>query len=260
TPEGVAELERAQRGAQAARTGKLERRALAASPGRPVTSPTRAWLAGSSAYADARRTVQRSAGHDLPSDAVAAGERQRLRVARTGKLERRALAASPGRPVTSRTRAWLAASSAYVDALRTVQRSAGHDLRSHAVEAGERQTRRMAWLAGLGAAVLLVLAGLGALMVRSVTRPLRRITGEATALARHIAALEAADSLRSGELRRAYDASLQPVDDSYEGEEQADGGEAAEFGRLAGALGDVQQAAVRIAAGQAAIRRDAAES
>lgn len=197
TPEGVAELERAQRGAQAARTGKLERRALAA---------------------------------------------------------------SPGRPVTSRTRAWLAASSAYVDALRTVQRSAGHDLRSHAVEAGERQTRRMAWLAGLGAAVLLVLAGLGALMVRSVTRPLRRITGEATALARHIAALEAADSLRSGELRRAYDASLQPVDDSYEGEEQADGGEAAEFGRLAGALGDVQQAAVRIAAGQAAIRRDAAES
>ncbi|MFD2354618.1 sensor histidine kinase [Nonomuraea ferruginea] len=147
--------------------------------------------------------------------------------ARTARLERRAIAASPGTPLTVRTRTWLSAGDAYADALRAVQHAAGREVHVLATAARERHTRHLTWLAGLGAAFLLVMGGGtgGALMARSITRPLRRLTGEATALARHIATLEAAETprlavpgtppsdlhapgTRPAHLWRAYDASF----------------------------------------------------
>lgn len=114
-------------------------------------------------------------------------------VARAGRLERRALAASPGTPLAARTRAWLTADGAYVKALRDVQRSAGEDLRDHATATIDRHTGSLWWLGAAGVALLMGMVALGVFLARSVTRPIRGLAAEAAALANHLAALEAAD-------------------------------------------------------------------
>ncbi|MFG1943625.1 nitrate- and nitrite sensing domain-containing protein [Nonomuraea sp. NPDC048826] len=414
TPEGAAELARAQRGTQAARTGRLERRALAASPG---TAPGASGVSpgasagvfpGASAGASAGVFPGASAGASpdaspgaslglspgaspntpphsasrLPSSQLPASPPAASQLSAPGSppiaspsiasppIASPSIASpgaassgaaspgvvrppdgSPGPASGGRTRAWLAASSAYVDALHAVQRSTGEELRAHAMAVRERHTRHLTWLTAAGAAFLLVMAVLGGLLVRSIVRPLRKLTGEATAMARHIAVLEAGDPAhpacpvpdgraaghvsRPGHLWRAYNAALPPwrirsasygrkVHDAglptagdagrirYEdrlampvdaaspdqdevvgrsecsarvevpggaavrdvpsgrdgtapdedgtepgGEREAGRGE---FGQLAGALGDMHEAAVRIADARAASRRDTAAS
>lgn len=183
------------------------------------------FLEARASMTDALDRYRRTAG----PEGVAALERTQrgTPAARTARLERRALAASPGTPLTVRTRTWLAAGGAYADALRAVQHAAGREAHVLATATRERHTRHLTWLAGLSAAFLLVMGALGALMARSITRPLRRLTGEATALARHIATLEAAETpslavpgaspsgrhasggpARPAHLWRAYDASF----------------------------------------------------
>ncbi|MDA0646639.1 sensor histidine kinase [Nonomuraea ferruginea] len=181
------------------------------------------FLEARASMTDALDRYRRTAG---PQGVAALERTQRgAPAARTARLERRAIAASPGTPLTVRTRTWLSAGDAYADALRAVQHAAGREVHVLATAARERHTRHLTWLAGLGAAFLLVMGALGALMARSITRPLRRLTGEATALARHIATLEAAETprlavpgtppsdlhapgTRPAHLWRAYDASF----------------------------------------------------
>ncbi|MGI5270033.1 nitrate- and nitrite sensing domain-containing protein [Nonomuraea sp. CA-218870] len=190
-----------------------------------------AFLEARASMADALAAYRREAG---PAGAAELARAQRSpQATRTARLERRALAAPPGTRLAVRPRTWLVASGAYVNALHSVQRSAGQELLARAVAVRERHTRHLRFLTGAGAAILLVMAALGTLLARSILRPLRRLTGEATALARHIAILEAephhpAGSVEPGgahpaHLWHAYNASFPPAAAPFRGRRERDG-------------------------------------
>ncbi|MDA0634673.1 nitrate- and nitrite sensing domain-containing protein [Nonomuraea sp. MCN248] len=192
-----------------------------------------AFLEARASLADSLAAYRRVAA---PAGAAELSRAQRSpQAARTARLERRALAAPPGTPLAVRPRTWLVASGAYVNALHSVQRSAGQELLARAAAVRERHTRHLMLLTGAGAVILLVMAALGTLLARSILRPLRRLTGEATALARHVAILEAEPrhpaavgaaepgSAHPAHLWRAYNASFRPAAASLRGRRDRDG-------------------------------------
>ncbi|MGW0480869.1 nitrate- and nitrite sensing domain-containing protein [Nonomuraea sp. NPDC003214] len=158
-------------------------------------------------------------------------------VARVAALEQEAVASASGTAVTAGPRAWESATEARTDALRAAQRVAGGQARAAAVAAVERETRRLVTLASSGAALTLVLLALGALVVRSVLRPLRNLATEAAILRDHAAELE------SG------------VREAGPGRARADA-----FTEVAWAVGGMHATAARLAAQRTALREGTAEA
>ncbi|MFB4291166.1 nitrate- and nitrite sensing domain-containing protein [Nonomuraea sp. ATR24] len=158
-------------------------------------------------------------------------------VARVAALEQEAVASASGTEVTAGPRAWESATEARTDALRAAQRVAGGQARAAAVAAVERETRRLVTLAASGAALTLMLLALGALVVRSVLRPLRNLATEAAILRDHAAELE------SG------------VREAGPGRARADA-----FTEVAWAVGGMHATAARLAAQRTALREGTAEA
>ncbi|WP_336204764.1 sensor histidine kinase [Nonomuraea sp. LPB2021202275-12-8] len=179
--------------------------------------------------------------------AALAGAQHSGRTARVAAMELEAV--EGGTALSVSPRAWHTATTAYDDALRSVQQSVTEEVRALALAAEERGTRHLTVLGSLGAALVLGMLVLGALTARSILRPLRRLAGQAGELADHVARVE--DGLPpSGDPPAGPGVPALP----WAGRRDD------EFAEVAGALGDMHRSAVRMAAERTALRRDTTES
>ncbi|MFI6326168.1 nitrate- and nitrite sensing domain-containing protein [Nonomuraea sp. NPDC050556] len=168
----------------------------------------------------------------------------------TASMELRAVAGSAGQRLNVSPRAWYTAITAYIDALRDVQRATGDDVRALAVDNRERDTQRLVALVIIVVTLLLGAVLLAIVTSRAILRPLRQLTGEANDVAERglpeaVARIQAAPDGEEPE-RLGFDSPLTARDD--------------EFAEVAGALQNVHETAVRLAAEQAVLRRNTAES
>ncbi|MQY05885.1 sensor histidine kinase [Actinomadura macrotermitis] len=164
--------------------------------------------------------------------------------------EQRALDGAAGQRLRLAPARWWAAMTTLVDDLRTVQHAIGEDVRARAlrIEAGARRT--LALYAGAAAATLVTAVLLWLYAFGSIVRPLRLLAAEGHETAERrlpaaVARIQAAEDpgsvvpdLPRSRLTRRAD----------------------EFADVAEALDDLQRTAVRLAAEQAVMRHNTAES
>ena len=185
-----------------------------------------------------------------PAQAGAIGTAQQSRAAAAmGAVELRAAASPRGRNLTVAPREWWGAASAFLNDLREVRRSVGEEASTRARQAEAHQARWLVVLAVLGGVLLLGVLVLGLVTSRSILRPLRRLTREANDVAERRLPEAVARIQATGE---AADSAAE--DEPGAGERQD------EFAEAARALRNVHRTALRLAAEQAVLRRNTAES
>ncbi|MEV5409468.1 nitrate- and nitrite sensing domain-containing protein [Thermopolyspora sp. NPDC052614] len=184
------------------------------------------------------------------AQAAALSTAQQSRAATTmAAIESRATASPRGRNLSVSARDWWDAAAAFADDLRDVQRLVGVEARAQAGEAERRGTQELVVLAVLGGVLLLGTLLLGVVTSRSILRPLRRLTQEADDVAER----------RLPEAVARIQSAADPQDAIAE-DEPGPGRRQDEFGAVIRALGNVHRTALRLAAEQAVLRRNTAES
>jgi len=186
-----------------------------------------------------------SAAH---AGAVSAARQSRA-AATMGAIGLRAAASPRGRNLTAAPREWWDAADAFVADLREVRRAVGEQAAARARSADARAGRELVVLAVLGGVLLLATLLLGLVTARSILRPLRRLTEEADDIAER----------RLPEAVARVQATANP-EDAVPAEEPAADGRQDEFAAVARSLAKVHRTALRLAAEQAVLRRNTAES
>ncbi|GGM66449.1 hypothetical protein GCM10010106_10610 [Thermopolyspora flexuosa] len=166
-----------------------------------------------------------------------------------GAIGLRAAASPRGRNLTVAPREWWEAADAFVADLREVRRAVGEQAAARARSAEARAGRELVVLAVLGGVLLLATLLLGLVTARSILRPLRRLTEEADEIAER----------RLPEAVARVQATANP-EDAVPAEEPAADGRQDEFAAVARSLAKVHRTALRLAAEQAVLRRNTAES
>ncbi|WP_162795586.1 nitrate- and nitrite sensing domain-containing protein, partial [Nonomuraea lactucae] len=185
-----------------------------------------------------------------PGQVTALNAAQRSPAAtKAAALELRAIAGVTARRLNVDAATWWDAMTTQVDAMHDVQRRVGEDIGLTARE-GRDDARTLLWaLLALAGLTVLGAIGLGLVTSRSIVRPLRLLAGEANEVAE----------------RRLPEtvARIQATDDP--GDVVTDTGSVLasrrdEFAEVATALANVHRTAIRLAAEQAVLRRNTAES
>jgi len=166
-----------------------------------------------------------------------------------GAIGLRAAASPRGRNLTAQPREWWEAADAFVADLRAVRRAVAEQAGARARSAEARATRELVALAVLGGVLLLATLLLGLVTARSILRPLRRLTRDADEIAER----------RLPEAVARLQATANPEDAVPAGDAAADGPED-EFAAVTRSLAKVHRTALRLAADQAVLRRNTAES
>jgi signal transduction histidine kinase len=165
-------------------------------------------------------------------------------VATAGEMRAAAVAAGPGGAVEGDAGLWFSSMTRKVDLLRAAADTTAADLTAAAEATRTAAERRQATFLGLGAAAVLLVALLMALLHRIVVRPLRRLTAAAHDVATR--SLPHAVEVAQAEGPDAARAATVPL--------VAASGD--EVGELTRAFNAVQGTAVALAAEQAALRRN----
>ncbi len=151
--------------------------------------------------------------------------------------------------------AWFATMTAYIDRLRQVQTEVGADIDARATALRASAAYRLAWIILLAVLALAAEAWLGISAARSVLGPLARLVREARDLAARRLP-EAVERLRRASSDAEGGSDPEPAPAPIALPARA----AAEITAVAAALDSVQAAAVALATGQAALRRDTNDS
>jgi signal transduction histidine kinase len=169
-------------------------------------------------------------------------------------LEERAVTGSSGRQLGINARTWWDSRTTVVDALRKVPQGVGDDVTSAAQAEKDDATRLLIALLAVAGVIVIGAFLLGIVTSRSIIKPLDQLTLEANDVAEHrlpaaVARIQAADFSaqgNTGDFVSRVDSALARRRD--------------EFAAVAGALINVHETAVRLAAEQAVLRRNTAES
>ncbi|MGP3971124.1 nitrate- and nitrite sensing domain-containing protein [Streptomyces sp. 6N223] len=178
--------------------------------------------------------------------------------ARAAGFEEEAAFAADGSALAVDPEAWWSSATTVVDSLHAAQRGLGADARARAQGLSQDAGRQLAGFLGLGVFVVVAVAALAWLAVRSITRPLDALAREANEVAGRwlpetVRAIQEAEPDAAERLLPVPAGPSSPT----EGTRTPD---AEEISRLAEALHGVERAAVELAAEQTALRRNSSES